>query len=229
MEPAAELHAVTKLFGATPILRQIDFSLERGNAAILIGGNGAGKSTVIRLLAGLARPTSGVISILGCEGGRLTPDHRRRIGVLTHQSWLYPNLTARENLLFHMHLRGVNSDAPQLAEIWLKKVGLHNSANTRVREFSRGMEQRLASARAFLSGTELLLLDEPFASLDSGGIQIVRDILRTAVEAGAALLVTAHNVIDVGVDAATYELSRGRLKPLASAGSGPTLKSVQTA
>src|ERR1700693_3637265 len=137
--PAVETRALTKTFGVTPVLREVALQIEEGSCAMLIGGNGSGKSTLLRIIAGLSQPTSGDAIVFG-ENSRNFGLARRRIGMLTHQSWLYPNLTARENLEFYAELYGL-SHRDDVAMKWIEAVGLAASSHERVREFSRGMEQ----------------------------------------------------------------------------------------
>src|ERR1700730_15462144 len=160
-----ETRALTKTFGVTPVLREVGIQIHEGRCALLIGGNGSGKSTLLRILAGLSQPTSGEAMVFGENSRNLDAAGRRRIGMLTHQSWLYPNLTARENLEFYAELYGL-ADQNDLATKLIESVRLGASTNDRVREFSRGMEQRLSIARAMMTAPDLLLLDEPFAALD---------------------------------------------------------------
>src|SRR5579863_3744021 len=123
--PVVETRSLTKTFGVTPVLRDVTFQIEEGRCAILLGGNGSGKSTLLRILAGLSQPTSGDAMVFG-ESSRNLGVARRRIGMLTHQSWLYPNLTARENLHFYAELYGLpNRD--DLATKWIDAVGLNAS------------------------------------------------------------------------------------------------------
>jgi heme exporter protein A len=212
-----ETRSLTKTFGATPVLRGVEFQLEGGAAAVIVGGNGSGKSTLLRIVAGLSQPTEGAAMVFGHDSRRLTIDDRRRIGMLTHQSWMYPNLTARENLEFYAALYGFD-DRARLATKWIDEVGLTAAANERVRGFSRGMEQRLSIARTMMSKPDLLLLDEPFAALDPGAVAIVSGLIRSAVANGCAALITAHVPLDLGagVDATRYEIIRGRLLPYRS-------------
>src|ERR1019366_10182395 len=129
---------------------------------------------------------------------------RRRIGMLTHQSWLYPNLTARENLEFYAELYSLpNRD--DLATKWIESVRLGASANERVREFSRGMEQRLTIARTMMMEPDLLLLDEPFAAIDPDAVAIVGALIRAAITRGCAALLTAHSPFDLGTDLDRYQ------------------------
>jgi heme exporter protein A len=206
-----ETRALSKTFGVTPVLRDVNLQIHQGRCALLIGGNGSGKSTLLRILAGLSQPTSGDATVFG-ENSRDLGVARRRIGMMTHQSWLYPNLTARENLAFYAELYDLpKRDA--LATKWIESVGLIASANERVREFSRGMEQRLSIARTMMAAPDLLLLDEPFAALDPDGVAIVADLIRGAITRGCAALLTAHSTLDLGIEVDRYQLTNGRVLP----------------
>ncbi len=208
-----ETRSLTKTFGVTPVLREVNLQLPEGRCAILIGGNGSGKSTLLRILAGLSQPTSGDAMVFG-ESSRNLGVARRRIGMLTHQSWLYPNLTARENLHFYAELYGL-PHRDDLAMKWIDAVGLRASADERTREFSRGMEQRLSIARTMMTQPDLLLLDEPFAALDPDGVAIVAGLIRAAVARGCAALLTAHSPFDLGIETDQYRITNGRVLPLA--------------
>ena len=136
---------------------------------------------------------------------------RARTGLVTHQSFLYPNLTARENLVFYADLYGRRRDAEEIST-WLQRVGLARAADDRVRTFSRGMEQRLTLARALLNQPDALLMDEPFAALDPEGVALTGGLLREARERGCALLLTAHQELAVAeMEFDCYEIVRGRL------------------
>jgi heme exporter protein A len=217
--PVIETHGLSKIYGRTPVmrepvLREIDLRLLPGYGASIIGGNGAGKSTLISILAGLCLPTSGVALVFGQDTRRLEARYRKRIGMMAHQSMLYPNLSARENLEFYAALYSL-PDPGAAAAGWLERVGLETVADVRVRAFSRGMEQRLAAARAMLAEPALLLLDEPFAALDAGGAALVATLIRAAVARGASVIVTAHAVPEIeGVSFDLFELSAGRLLPV---------------
>lgn len=205
-----ESRSLIKTFGATPVLRDVSLILYAGRAAMVIGGNGAGKSTLLRIFAGLSQPTEGSVVIFGEDSRTLSARNRRRIGMLSHQSWLYPNLSARENLEFYAQLYGL-PDPAEISAISIERVGLAASADELVRGFSRGMEQRLSLARAMMHAPELLLLDEPFAALDADGVGRAAGLIRAQIERGCAVLVTAHAPLDLGVEAERYEIVRGRI------------------
>ena len=209
--PVVETRSLAKTYGLVPVLREVQLRLLAGAGAFIVGGNGAGKSTLLRILAGLEAPSGGHALVFGQDTRRLAARYRRRIGLMAHQSFLYPNLTARENLEFYAELYSL-ADPRTCAHQWLGRVGLADVADTRVRAFSRGMEQRLSAARAMFAEPALLLLDEPFASLDHDGAEIVAALIRGAVERGACVLATTHGVPEIdGVELAVFEISRGRL------------------
>jgi heme exporter protein A len=209
-----ETRGLGKSYGLNPVLREVELRLEVGQGAFIVGGNGSGKSTLLRMLAGLEAPTSGSALIFGQDSRRLGAMYRRRIGLLAHQSFLYPNLTAHENLEFYCELYGLR-EVPALVREWLARVGLEPYADARAGTFSRGMEQRLAAARALIHRPELVLLDEPFAALDVEGTKIVASLIREAIERGAAVLASAHRRAEIeGVSFDTFEIVRGRVVPL---------------
>jgi heme exporter protein A len=214
-----EARALGKSFGPTPVLRDVNLCVEAGCGTAVIGANGAGKSTLIRLLAGLSAPSLGAALLFGEAARALRPALRRRVGLLSHQSFVYPNLTARENLEFYATLYGVE-DARAAAIEWLERVALGPAAETRVRGFSRGMEQRLALARAMLARPDVLMLDEPFAALDADGAALAAALVAEAMGRGCAVLASAHSpgaFEEMGF--AVLLLNRGRVvraEPLAA-------------
>ncbi len=216
-----EASALARSFGPTPVLRGVNLAIEAGRGVAITGANGAGKSTLIRLLAGLMAPTSGSAMLFGAPARALAPAMRRRLGLLTHQSFLYPNLTARENLEFYATLYGVD-DRRSVGAGWLERVGLAAAADARVRGFSRGMEQRLALARAMLARPDVLLLDEPLSALDADGAAMALELVRQAMARGAAVLASAHQADAMGsLGFEILALERGRLvRPQAAVASG---------
>jgi heme exporter protein A len=209
--PVVETHALAKTYRLAPVLREVNFRLMPGRGAFVIGGNGAGKSTLLRILAGLEAPSGGNAIVFGQDTRKLGPRYRRRIGLMAHQSFLYPNLTARENLEFYAELYRVPDAHAQISR-WLERVGLTSAAGARVRTFSRGMEQRLTLARAMFTRPDVLLMDEPFAALDADGVALVADLLREAIARRCAIVITAHQPIAIdGLEFSLYEIVRGRL------------------
>jgi len=211
-------------FGAIPVLRGVNLAVPAATAAMIVGRNGAGKSTLVRLLAGLSAPTAGEAMLFGAPSRTLESAARRRLAIVTHQSFLYPNLTARENLEFYAELYSVADVRTEIPR-WLDRVGLASAADARVRTFSRGMEQRLTLARALLTRPDVLLMDEPFAALDADGVALVADLLREAIARRCAIVLTAHQPIAIdGLEFDLYEIVRGRLLPLRGGAIGASLR-----
>ncbi len=209
-----EARGLDKTFGATPILRGVNLVVPVATAAMVVGRNGAGKSTLVRILAGLSAPTAGEALLFGLPSRTLDAAARRRLAIVTHQSFLYPNLTARENLEFYARLYGIG-DARADVTRWIERVGLEAAADARVRTFSRGMEQRLTLARALLTRPDVLLMDEPFAALDLEGVAMVASLLREAIARGCAVVLTAHQPVAIDeLHFDLYEIARGRMLAL---------------
>jgi heme exporter protein A len=188
---AVVIDKVWKYYGDYPALRDIDFTVDKGSCLALLGRNGAGKTTLLRILAGLSNPARGRVTVLGSDvRARQT---RSRIGVLGHGIGIYDELTAFENLRLFGQLYGLANPA-QTATIWLERTGLDRVRDGLVREFSRGMRQRLAVARAFLHAPDLLLLDEPFTALDDRAIAVLHELLRDARETGRTIIMSTHQL-----------------------------------
>jgi heme exporter protein A len=217
---------ISKFFGERPVLHDINFSAHGGEAALIVGRNGVGKSTLIKVFCGLARPSAGRLLLFGHEPARLAAAQFRRLGVMLHQPLLYPNLTARENLVFYSEIFGIAQPAAH-ADRWLERVGLQRAADELVSALSRGMEQRLAIARAMLAGPELILLDEPFAALDSDGAGLVAALIREALARDAAVVLTAHAPLEIGgVDLGLFKLEPNGLTPFKEEGRRRALRGL---
>jgi heme ABC exporter ATP-binding subunit CcmA len=188
---ALEINGVWKYFGDFPALRDIGFSVNPGSVVALLGRNGAGKTTLLRILAGLAKPSKGSVKIHGSEV-REEPT-RRRIGVLGHGISLYDELTATENLVLFAKLYGLD-DAAKKAHQWLERTGLERVRDGLVREFSRGMRQRLAVARTFIHDPQVLLFDEPFTSLDDRAIAVLQSLIIEAQSRGCTIVMSTHQL-----------------------------------
>ncbi len=182
-----------KAYGPTLVLDGVSLTLPRGQCLALLGPNGAGKTTLLRLLATLQRPTSGALAIDGVDAVR-TPDRvRPLLGVVAHGSYVYEDLTARENLRFWETLRGGDT-APARLGAALAQVELDAVADERVRTFSAGMKRRLGLARVLLARARLLLLDEPFTGLDRRGQKWVNEFLLAFKAAGGTAVVATHSL-----------------------------------
>jgi heme exporter protein A len=171
----------------------VDLSLKSGEFFTLFGPNGAGKTTLAKIIAALLRPSRGEVRIAGRRPrGSGAAAVRRHIGFLSHRSFLYGHLTARENLAHYGGLYGLTGLEGQVARR-LKTVGLGHRAGDRVRGFSRGMVQRLAIARALLHDPGLLILDEPFTGLDPAGAHTLDRLLRDVRAEGRTVLMITHH------------------------------------
>jgi heme exporter protein A len=159
------VNSLTKQFGPFLALRGIDLDIRPGEFVTIVGPNGAGKTTLLRILATLSRPTHGHVSIAGHPLPKGADDARRQIGLLSHQPLLYGDLTAEENLRFFGQMYDVPQLEARILEL-LDRVELLDRRQDRARTFSRGMQQRLAIARALLHDPAVVLLDEPFTGLD---------------------------------------------------------------
>jgi heme exporter protein A len=167
LEPAIELVGLRRDFGDRTALDGVDLRVDPEGSLAVLGPNGSGKSTLLRILAGLLRPTSGEVSVLGCDLPKETHRLRGRVGYLGHDPLLYRDLTPLENLELAAALHGIGSEvARPRIEVLLEAVGMSVRADDRVAELSAGMKQRIDICRAVLHEPELLLLDEPDAHLD---------------------------------------------------------------
>ena len=191
-DDAIVLAGATKCFGTYTALHPTDLVIPHGQAVLLVGANGAGKSTLLRLMAGLCRPSEGRVTINGRDPQR-TPEARAEIGLLSHQTLLYDELTARENLRFFAQLYGLDNPDERLATA-LAAVGLNKRLDRRVGSFSRGMKQRLAIARAILHGPSILLLDEPFTGLDADACAALHRLLRRFRQEGCTYILVTHRL-----------------------------------
>jgi heme exporter protein A len=191
--PALEMDEVAHRFGSRWILRGCTLRILPGEAVALIGGNGTGKTTLLRVAATLLRPTRGEGRVLGHDIRRDAVKVREHIGMMGYSAGLYEDLTATENLRFSEMMRGQAAAAASIPQV-LAEVGLARHAEARVRGFSSGMRRRLALARILLHPPKLLLLDEPYAALDDQGVDLINDVVRRIVAEGGAVLAATHDL-----------------------------------
>ncbi|MFI5366200.1 MAG: heme ABC exporter ATP-binding protein CcmA [Candidatus Binatia bacterium] len=192
-QTAIETRGLRRRFGGMVAVDGIDLIVTCGEAVAVLGPNGAGKTTLLRMLATLLRPSAGTVRLFDHEvrdGGAAA---RRRVGFLSHRSFLYPDLTPTENLEFYARMFGVPTPGARVRSL-IDEVGLAGWAHRPVRTLSRGLEQRCALARALLHAPDLLLLDEPFTGLDIDAGTMLRDTLRRAHAGGTTLLMTTHDM-----------------------------------
>jgi heme exporter protein A len=206
---AVECAGIWKFYGDYPALRDVSLEVPQGRCLALIGRNGAGKTTLLRIVAGFSKAGKGQVHILG-QNPRET-DTRRRIGFIGHGIAVYDELTALENLRLFARLYRL-PDAERSAREWLERTGLDRVRDGLVREFSRGMRQRLAVARAFLHGPSVLLLDEPFTALDDRAVAVLQTVVRDALAAGRTVIMSTHQLreaMELATDVAL--INRGRI------------------
>ena len=187
-----QIARIGKRFGAVSVLDDVSLEVRAGEAVALLGANGAGKSTVLRIIATLLRPSRGQAMVAGFDCVRHAESVRRLVAYVGHGSHLYEDLTARENVKFWMTLGGgmVGDDAIEGA---LAAVDLDRTEHDRVRTFSAGMKRRLSLARLLLVRPRALLLDEPFASLDQRAKKWLAEHLLTFKAAGGSIVMTTHD------------------------------------
>ena len=206
-----EVTELVKQFGPFLALRGLSFRVEAGEFVSLLGPNGAGKTTLLRILSTLSRPTRGTVSIAGHHLPKGADNVRRQIGFLSHQPLLYGELTAEENLRFFARMYDLGDATAHIDDL-LDRVNLADRRRDRVRTFSRGMQQRLAIARALLHDPRVLLLDEPFTGLDPDASDQLSDTLRGLKDGQRAVVMTTHD-LDRGLALSDRALiiARGRL------------------
>jgi heme exporter protein A len=185
-----EVRGLAKYFGRFSALRDLNLNVGEGECIALFGRNGAGKTTFLRILAGLSRPSSGTFKIQqGAAGARSV---RGSIGYLSHNTSLYLDLTALENLRFYSRLMNLPT-GDRILEDRIGQVGLAGREREPVRNYSRGMQQRLAIARAFLHDPNIFLLDEPFTGLDQAGSDFLKNYLLAARSEGKTCIMAIHD------------------------------------
>lgn len=182
---------LTKMYAGTPALDHVDLVIRKGGIYGFIGQNGAGKTTFMRLVSGLASPDAGEIRLFGESGKRELEVQRKRMGCMIEHPALYPYMTAHENLEAMRIARGIpNREA---VERCLEAVGLNDTGKKKVKHFSLGMKQRLGIAAALLGEPEFLMLDEPVNGLDPVSMAEVRELLKKlAAEKQLTILVSSH-------------------------------------
>ncbi len=191
-----DARGLRRSFGATIALDGLDLQVGAGEVVGLLGHNGAGKTTTVRLLNGLLSPDEGSATVLGMDPWKDGPALRARTGVLTEVPALDGRLTAWETLRHHARIHGLSDQRRHIGGL-LERLGLGGRAWEPVSGFSKGMGQRLALARAFLTQPELLFLDEPVASLDPVGAGEVHElILEWVAERGASVVLCTHNLVE---------------------------------
>jgi heme exporter protein A len=195
MENAVSIRKLSKVFGKTPVLKALDLDLKKGEFAVIFGPNGAGKTTLLKLISTLIEPTGGSVIVSGFNTAEEPEKARKEIGMLSHDSYLYGDLTAKENLRFFGQMYGIKGqELGERISHLLEDVGLITKADERVSTFSRGMKQRLSIARALLHRPSLLLLDEPYTGLDPGASLVFENLLKSPEFQGSTKLMVSHDL-----------------------------------
>ncbi|MGD2251774.1 MAG: heme ABC exporter ATP-binding protein CcmA [Anaerolineales bacterium] len=220
-----EVRKLVKSFGLKAVLRGLDYQVAEGEFVALVGPNGAGKTTFLRILASLSRPNLGEVRVAGYRLPGQAAAVRHALGVVSHQPLLYGDLTAEENLRFYGRMYGLPNRLKRVEEV-LEIVGLRARGRDLVRKFSRGMQQRLAIARAILHDPRVILFDEPHTGLDQEAAKMLDGVLRDVAARGRTVLMTSHDlsraadlaprvdILSKGVIAATWRRSESRPQDL---------------
>ena len=191
--PAVELLNLSKSIDERPVLRNVNLAIESGQFLAVLGANGTGKSTLLKVVSTLMPPSSGELRLFGKRATAAAIEIRRNIGLIGHQSMLYRDLSAAENLEFFAKLYAVRDPAARARQM-LDMIGLSERANEPVKNFSRGMVQRVAIARALLHDPQLLLADEPFDGLDAPSVESLAKLLSQLNDAGKTIIMVNHDI-----------------------------------
>ena len=208
---ALESEDIRKTFGHFTALGGVTLRVKRGEFLALFGRNGAGKTTFLKIAATLVRHTHGKLRIEGIDVREEPENARRHIGFLSHNTYLYRDLTPVENLRFFSRLYGM-ADSDERIQSLLDRVGLRHRASDPVRAFSRGLHQRLGIARVMLHDPSVILLDEPYTGLDANAVEILNQILDQAAASGRTIILTTHD-LEQGLRGATRAaiIDRGKI------------------
>jgi heme exporter protein A len=192
-QPLLRVEGVKKHFGAFPALKGVTFDVAAGEFVAVVGPNGAGKSTLFNCIALTLRPSAGAIAFRGRDIHEHADEFRSALGYISHQLFLYGELSAWENLEFFARLYGLADPGPRIDRS-LETMGLFPFRHRPVRAYSRGMKQRLAIARALLHDPAIVLLDEPFTGLDQHAAAILHGLLLRLRAEGKTVLLVSHQL-----------------------------------
>lgn len=191
--PALSIDQIAQRLGGRWVLRGISLSVQPGELVAIVGHNGSGKTTLLRVLSTTLRPTRGTGTVFGHDLVRDANAVRGECAMLSHSGGLYGDLTAAENLAFAQRMMGGKVDDEAIRHA-LDRVGMSRFAGTRVRTFSSGMQRRTALARLYLRSARLLLLDEPYNSLDDNGVALVDELIGDVRAREGAAVVVLHDL-----------------------------------
>jgi heme exporter protein A len=208
---ALQSEDIRKTFGHFTALAGVTLNVARGEFLALFGRNGAGKTTFLKIAATLVRHTHGRLRVLGIDISEEPEQARRRIGFLSHNTYLYRDLTPIENLRFFARLYGLTNPEERIQSL-LDRVGLRRRVSDPVRAFSRGLQQRLGIARVMLHDPSLVLLDEPYTGLDANAVETLNQMLDEGAAAGKTIILTTHD-LEQGLRGATRAviIDRGKI------------------
>jgi heme exporter protein A len=188
-----EIRKLVKAFGNRAVLKGVDLTVSEGEFLTLVGPNGAGKTTLMSVISTLTKPTGGMVNIAGYDLADGAVQLRRQMGLVSHKTLLYDDLSAEQNLRFYARMYDV-ADADARIEVVLRRMGLWGRQRDPVRTYSRGMQQRLAIARSMLHDPPILLLDEPDTGLDQHAAAMLTDLLHEVGATRRTVLMTTHNL-----------------------------------
>ncbi|MDG5472118.1 ABC transporter ATP-binding protein [Jeotgalibacillus sp. ET6] len=191
---AIETNDLKKAYGKTAVLKGISLQIKKGEIFGFLGRNGAGKSTFINIMTGIANQSSGSFSILGAGGHR--NETKKKIGVMPDYSTFYENLSAVDHLRFFSDLSGNPASKEQCIEV-LKSVGLHEHVRKKTKKYSFGMKKKLGIAQAIIHDPELLFLDEPTSGLDAESVIHIQKLIFSLQKQGKTIFMTSHNLDEV--------------------------------
>lgn len=223
-EPLITVKKLDKTFGARWALRNVSFQVSQGEIVALVGPNGAGKTTMLRIIATLSRPNDGSIAIGRIPLAQHANAARSSIGFVGHQTFMYDDLTAEENLTFYARLYDIANIPPRVREV-AQRVGIEHRLGDVTRTLSRGLQQRLTLARMLLHQPAVLLLDEPYTGLDKIAADLLDQIMIDAKKEGRGILFSTHDLerglaicdraLIMNAGRLVYDLPRGEWKNLA--------------
>ena len=189
---AMRVDGLEKNFGDRPVLWGLDLTVGWGEFLVLVGANGVGKTTLLRILSTQARADAGTVLVSGYDLRRQPEAVRRLVGVVGHQTFLYDDLTCLENLVYYGRLFGLREPRQRAVET-LSRLGLSRRADQRLGTLSHGLQKRVSIARAILHQPRILLLDEPESGLDQGSVESLKSLLEEWTGAGRTVVMTTHN------------------------------------
>ncbi len=193
--PIVEVNNITKRFGETQAVDDLSFEVRPGEIFGLLGPNGAGKTTSIRMILDIFRPDSGEIKILG---GEMTEEKKNQVGYLPEERGLYQDIPLERCLVFLAGLKGMqDSQAHQKLQSYFQQFDLYEYRDKKVKELSKGMQQKAQLISALIHDPELIIIDEPFTALDPVNTEMVKDILRAKRDEGKAIIMSTHQMSQV--------------------------------